>query len=470
MDLTIHRFCVVFLIYLELKGTNCEQRFSFETRFAEVPVTHFEWQKEVRTFKLKYLINTKHYVRGGPFFIYLGGRGDIDVYSQNTGFLFEVAATFKGLLVFIEHRYYGRSLPFSNESMTLENLRYMTTSEALGDFVSIIDLLKRETFENTASIDNHPVIVFGGGYSGALAAWMRMKYPFLVLGAIASSAPMIYGSSVKNCECFYDVVTKMFEKYGHEQCVKTIKLGWEVLINLSRSKIGLDFISSTWRLCKRLSSTEDLEMLLEWLGEILVKLALNNYHYPSNFFTPLPAYPLKVFCEKLTTSFFNDTKSLVQYFGQALQVYTNYSGRVSCNEFEDQSDYLYNYQKCVELIMPKCSIDSDMFIHRPWIYEKFALECKNRYGIFNNDADWINRAYGGSSLKYASNIVFSHGELDPYSCYGIRSNVSSTVRAVDITEGSHHVDLRNPDVSDNNYITDVRKSHIQTIKAWLSKI
>ncbi|MFS7921594.1 putative lysosomal Pro-Xaa carboxypeptidase [Helianthus anomalus] len=66
------------------------------------------------------------------------------------------------------------NLPYKNS----KTLGYLSSTQALADYATLIVDLKN----NLTAIDS-PVIVFGGSYGGMLAAWFRLKYPHVAIGA-----------------------------------------------------------------------------------------------------------------------------------------------------------------------------------------------------------------------------------------------------------------------------------------------
>jgi len=99
-----------------------------------------------------------------------------------------LAKKWGGLVVFGEHRYFGKSFPFAeSEAYKSPNNKYLTVDNTMLDYVGLIKMVKDQYRANDKA-----VIAFGGSYGGMLAAWMRMKFPHAVQGALAASAPIFY--------------------------------------------------------------------------------------------------------------------------------------------------------------------------------------------------------------------------------------------------------------------------------------
>jgi lysosomal Pro-X carboxypeptidase len=114
--------------------------------------------------------------KDAPIFFFPGCESSIDTVPDNQGFLYDLAPEFGAAIVFAEHRYYGKTLPFGNESFSsLSNLGLLSSEQALADYVILIDYLKANRLPNAT---RSPVIAFGGSYCGDLTAYMRIKAIF----------------------------------------------------------------------------------------------------------------------------------------------------------------------------------------------------------------------------------------------------------------------------------------------------
>lgn len=74
--------------------------------------------------------------------------------------------------------------------MSLENLRYLTSEQALADYANFISTLMAANPE----LARVPWVAFGGSYPGSLAAWIRLKYPHLITGNLRMHLSFIFSS------------------------------------------------------------------------------------------------------------------------------------------------------------------------------------------------------------------------------------------------------------------------------------
>lgn len=106
------------------------------------------------------------------------------------------------------------------------------------DFVYLIKNVKASSVNYT----NSPVIAFGGSYGGMLASWMRMKYPHVIQGALAASAPILFFPGVASPYAFNDYVTRDFAA-SNASCPVNIRKAFSVLDRLGNNASNYNLIS-----------------------------------------------------------------------------------------------------------------------------------------------------------------------------------------------------------------------------------
>ncbi|CAL8363739.1 unnamed protein product [Merluccius merluccius] len=261
----------------------------YETLYWTQEIDHFGFF-ENGTFKQRYLVADQHWrMAGGPILFYTGNEGDITWFCNNTGFMWQIAEELGAMLVFAEHRYYGDSLPFGPDSYSdSKHLNYLSSEQALADFAALIRGLKR----SVPGASRSPVIAVGGSYGGMLAAWLRMKYPSQVVGALAASAPIWQFPDMVPCGDFYRIVSQDFAAAG-PNCGVNIRRSWSAIDNIASTAEGLAWLSGTFGLCSPLKTRQDSVGFKGWLQETWVNLAMVDYPYEANFLQPLPAWPIQ---------------------------------------------------------------------------------------------------------------------------------------------------------------------------------
>ncbi|KAI8072673.1 peptidase S28 [Gongronella butleri] len=168
------------------------------------------------TFRQRVWVNSDWYKEGGPVILYNAGEMAADErapYVTNSSMAM-LARELQGVVIVMEHRSYGQSQP--GASYATKYLKTLTTANALADMANIILHFKIPLLDRTLAPPEAKWIVYGGSYSGNLAAWMRQQYPDLVHAAVPSSAP------VQMKYNFYEYFLPI-QQYGPAKCIRAIE-------------------------------------------------------------------------------------------------------------------------------------------------------------------------------------------------------------------------------------------------------
>lgn len=193
----------------------------------------------------------------GPILFYTGNESPVDEYVNNTGLMWELGEQLGALLVFAEHRYEPLSHPALCGLGSQRCFAYCTTAQAIADWVTIIASLR------TQHAVRAPVVAFGGSYGGMLAGWFRMKYPDVVDGVIAASAPIwqLAGTVRRETLDMQAVaITRGVSAAGGatDQCRDNLRAAWPLIQQVGRTRRGRQLLSAHVGACHEIGNADDL--------------------------------------------------------------------------------------------------------------------------------------------------------------------------------------------------------------------
>eukprot|EP01135_Chromosphaera_perkinsii_P004480 Nk52_evm4s284 gene=Nk52_evmTU4s284 len=402
----------------------------------KVPVSLFEQKldhfnkDDKRTFAQRYFIDTT-YSSGredAPVFFYLAGEAPMEFFEFQSVAVREWARKYEAVFVVLEHRYYGKSVPF--EDFSTEHLKYLSSRQALEDAANFIV---------SKGLTRSKLVTFGCSYAGFLSANFRAKYPEMTIASVAASAPM---ETQFNFSGFFE----HFAKVAPEECSKEIHKGSLLVLDLLQSKSGREQLQRVFKPCSKLGETLEENFYFMW--DITGSLgSANQFQNP-------PAWPLNKVCGAILHSKGNLLERYFKAYNTSLDPATASVAPGKCQVNDEKqfirnmrnissTDRLWWFQKCTEVgffkpVYPKRTV------FFPYLaVEHIANYCTRVFGIpvemVKANVDATNAFYGGFNFP-GKDVIFTNGLNDPWhlrSFYEPRSSFEANNVQVSVDDAGH---------------------------------
>ena len=429
---------------------------SGETLWFDQRLDHYD-SFEKRNFKQRYYVNSDFALnqkdeKSKSLLFYIGGEVPL-----TNGSLFKLVPTIlanqtKSILIGLEHRFFGESVP--TEDLSIENLKYLTIEQSLADLATFIQQMK---YRYCITPNDCPVGVIGGSYPGALSAWFRLRFPHLADASWASSAPVYihnnfseYDShcaeTIQNISdsCFKS--TKETFDYMEQLIVNTPEKRNQTMELFGITNYTIDDISFLYMISDVLASGVQFRDSYTHLEDMCSKMSTKTQK----------SERLKILANTISLILKTQKQSiwdsyLLQPTDPSINATTKYLrvwSWITCNEvgwFQTSSSLRSKY------------IDLNYF----------EGVCKQLFNISLPDENMMNRRLGGKN-PLGTSTVFVNGERDPWIKMSItKSDVVLDRYSYVVKDGQHCDDLRWPESSDVEELAGVREQVIQNMTYWL---
>jgi pimeloyl-ACP methyl ester carboxylesterase len=436
------------------------------------------------TMNLRYLVNSTFFNGNGPVLFMLGGEGPISgAYVSGHFIINDHAAVFGGLIVALEHRYYGDSLPNGPGSDTpTELLQFLSSQQALADAT----LFQQYIVSQFNLTSQNQWIVYGGSYSGCLSAWAKLKYPTLYAGAISASAP------VEALLDFYQVLLLLFcietfsicfahlgivfsssqymevvQRSVGPTCAASIHDAVKVAEKLAESPEGKQKLHGLFQLCAPLENDKDLSNFFSTLSDPIAEAV--QYSDDNN---AAGAYDIKLVCSNFSSGadpLATLAALVVAKDGNGTCVDVSYASYLESMK-ASSAGRSWLWQTCTEFGFYQTGEATDQPFS-PRISLEFNVDqCQDIYGIagMTPNVDFTNNYYGSKQIQ-TTNTFFTNGRVDPWHILGVEAHAQpGPGTSISIMDGTAHcADLYAPRDSDLDELTKTRSLQVQAMSTWL---
>lgn len=405
---------------------------------------------ESGTFSQRYYIDESYGPNAdAPVFFYICGEAACTKRSLS-GAIRTHAKKHHAKLVALEHRYYGQSLPFN--SFSTQALQYLSTEAALDDLAYFQRRIRdQKNWSGTW-------IAFGGSYPGSLSAYYRMKFPYLIAGSLASSAPVMAK------EDFIEYDRHVTEVAGPRCAAQMRQVVSEAEAALNNAE-KLNAIKALFK-ASDINDPVDFLYLIADTGSAAVQYGMKDSFckHLSSSTSPLEGHA--EFARKLYTAMGIDAVDLTA------------QGSLSENpaDYKNGAMRQWYYQSCTEYgYWQNANPDSEkstrsalinLDYHRQICQRLFGLKEPARTTSFNATY------YSPLMDELVTNIYFTNGSNDPWSTLSMvekNGNTTNAKLSYYLIQGAAHCDdLRTPSPTDSASLIKSREIMDSLLEQWLN--
>ncbi|BFZ06100.1 hypothetical protein BsWGS_09139 [Bradybaena similaris] len=467
-----------------LLGTPGNKHHEGNLKDMKLPPEQWYWQKldhfngaTGRYWQQRYFTNSTFYKPGGPLFVQIGGEGAADPIWLVEGAWINYAQTYNAYCVLLEHRFYGKSHP--TPDMSVENLQYLSSEQALADLaVFIADLNSQNKFSR--------VITFGGSYPGSLSAWFRLKYPHLVDGAVASSAPLL---AIINFSAYLQVVDNSLRTFDPSgTCNDAVSIANDIISQDLATLAGRQKIKKLFQLCDDIDpniQTDIANLYSTFAGNFE---GVVQYNKDNSAFEGSKAANITIdtLCGIMTdTSVGDQLQRYAEVNALLLKAYSQHCQdfkydkmidsmkNISWNSSASEGGRQWTYQTCTEFAFYQSSDAPNQPFGHSFPIDFWTQQCADIFGTsFNNTV--IEAAVKRSNIDYGalgiriSRVLFPNGSIDPWHALGVLKDLNPSARAIFINGTAHCANMYPTAPDDPPQLLKARAEISDTIGQWLN--